>query len=626
MRNVSNVVLFGLTVECTRHTAIEIRGGINNIIAGCTIRNTGQNAVIIKEGWKNSVIGCDMYGMGEGGVNLSGGNWENLVPAGHLVENNHIHNFNRFDGGYRPAVRILGVGQRVSHNLISDSPHQALFFDYNDHVIEFNEIYDVVHEAKDAGAIYLYGEPRYLMNRGNILRYNFIHNITEHSSVVPYLNPGINSIYIDALNAGPTMVGNILLRCTGTAVFNHGAYSRIENSIFADNRLSINQGDRSGILNRSLSRKRWEDNILARVRHNQPPWASRYPQLRNMAKDENPGLPRNVVNERNINIGGEFVREYPSFLAEAEVVESYVKRNNMDGYDPLFIDPDNLDFTIRPGSPAYGITGCEPLPFEKIGLYEDFLRASWPVERPVAGKYYKQEKLESLPSSPVSFGPLPFAGKPLICEVKRRTGPVKMDGRLEKSEWAGLERDKAIVIEDIIYPKPENGEKGDRSYAWLAYDDEYLYMAVENTPNPFKPGMDARQKKLASVLNEISIEGMHDENTWWWQRNIDTGPVYIFTGRPDGRFEVSNIFMMPQKTLDYLRDATEYKAVMIDEEYYHWTAEWKIPLAALNINPGKQDAVRFNIGAAKRGGWLAWVPTGGSVWRLDNGGILKFAE
>ena len=626
VKGTSNLVLFGLTMECNWQNGIEIKEGKNVLIAGSTIRNTGQNAVNIDGGWRNSVVGCDMYAMGEGGVLLEGGNREYLVSSGHCVENNHIHSFNRFDRGYRPAVSLGGIGHRVSHNLISDSPHQAVRFDYNDHVIEFNEIYDVVHEARDAGAVYLYGEPRYLLNRGNILRYNFIHHVTEHSSAVPYANPGINCIYIDALNAGVTMVGNILYRCTGTAVFTHGADSRLENSVFVDNRLSIHQGDRSSILKNRVSRKRWEDNMLTVIRHKQPPWASRYPQLRNIEKYENVGLPRNTVNERNINTGGEFLKEYASFQENKEILESYLLRNNLDGCDPLFVNTETLNFKIRPGSPVHGITGFDTLPFEKIGLYEDPLRASWPVKKSEAGKYYKKEKLAFLPSAVASFPELSFKSKMLVHEVKRRVSPIRVDGKLETGEWAGLDRSRAIIVEDIIYPRFEEPRKGDRIYAWLAYDDKYLYIAVENTPNPFKPGMTEKEKYPASVLNEISIEGIHDEKTWWWQRNIKTGPVYVFSGHYNGRLDVANIFMMPRKAVEYLKEAIEYKTVILDEENYHWTAEWKIPFAALNINPEKVNTTRFNIGASRRGGWLAWVPTGGSAWRLDNGGKLKFIK
>ena len=122
MDNSSNIVLSGLTMEVTRRHGIEIRGGKNNFIAGSVIRNTGQWAVMIDNGWEHKVVGCDIYDTGEGGVFLTGGDREKLIPARHTVENNHIYRFNRFDGGYRQAVSVDGIGQCVSHNVIHEAP------------------------------------------------------------------------------------------------------------------------------------------------------------------------------------------------------------------------------------------------------------------------------------------------------------------------------------------------------------------------------------------------------------------------------------------------------------------------------------------------------------------------
>lgn len=46
--------------------------------------------------------------------------------------------------------------------------------------------------------------------------------------------------------------------------------------------------------------------------------------------------------------------------------------------DPLFVDPDRDDYRLRPESPAFKL-GFKPIPVERIGLYQDRLRATWPV-------------------------------------------------------------------------------------------------------------------------------------------------------------------------------------------------------------------------------------------------------
>lgn len=46
--------------------------------------------------------------------------------------------------------------------------------------------------------------------------------------------------------------------------------------------------------------------------------------------------------------------------------------------DPLFVAPEADDYRLRPESPAFRL-GFEPIPVERIGCYEDPLRASWPL-------------------------------------------------------------------------------------------------------------------------------------------------------------------------------------------------------------------------------------------------------
>lgn len=48
--------------------------------------------------------------------------------------------------------------------------------------------------------------------------------------------------------------------------------------------------------------------------------------------------------------------------------------------DPLFVDVEHDDFRLKPESPAIKKLGFKPLPIEKMGLYKDELRASWPVK------------------------------------------------------------------------------------------------------------------------------------------------------------------------------------------------------------------------------------------------------
>ena len=46
-------------------------------------------------------------------------------PAGHIADNNHIHDYSRWVRTYRVGVRLSGVGLRASRNYIHNAPHSG---------------------------------------------------------------------------------------------------------------------------------------------------------------------------------------------------------------------------------------------------------------------------------------------------------------------------------------------------------------------------------------------------------------------------------------------------------------------------------------------------------------------
>ena len=64
------------------------------------------------------------------------------------------------------AIAVSGVGNRIIRNLIHHGPHLAISAGGNDHVVEGNEVHNVVAESDDAGAYYV---GRGWTQRGNVL-------------------------------------------------------------------------------------------------------------------------------------------------------------------------------------------------------------------------------------------------------------------------------------------------------------------------------------------------------------------------------------------------------------------------------------------------------------------------
>lgn len=365
LRETSWLAFQGMTLEATRGTAVVMTGGTQNRLAGCVVRNTGSWGVTISGGSKNGVIGCDIYQTGEGGVSLSGGERKTLTAAGHYADNNHLYQFGRVHRTYRPAVGINGVGNRMAHNLIHDGPHNAIQLGGNDHLIEFNEIYDVCYETGDVGAFYM---GRDWTARGTVIQHNYFHDISG-----PGLH-GAMAVYLDDAASGIHVLGNLFYRAGRAAFIGGGRDNVIENNIFVECNPSVHVDARG--LNWMRDQVEGDGTLpkrLAETPYQQPPWSTRYPKLVNILADE-PGAPRGNLVARNVSVGGKWL----NLEKAAEPLVTFT--NNLVEKELKFVDAANGNFQLPDDSPAYGL-GFKKLPLEKIGLYQHEWRASWPVSK-----------------------------------------------------------------------------------------------------------------------------------------------------------------------------------------------------------------------------------------------------
>ncbi len=363
LEKTSHVTVRGLTLEVTRGIAVVIGGGTHNSITQCVIRCVGSHAVIIDGGTKNGVIGCDVHDVGSTGIQISGGNRSTLTPGENYVVNCHIRDYAQRKKVYQPAVRLYGVGHRVAHNLIHDAPHQAIGYDGNDHLIEFNEIHDVVLETSDAGALYTGRDWTF---RGNVVRYNFIHHIPHR--------PGFGSkvVYLDDCASSTEIFGNVFYKTRESAFIGGGRDNVVENNIFVECEQPVHL-DARGLT--------WDHfrpggpmyEPLRQFRHDQPPWSTRYPKLARIL-EENPQAPLGNVVVRNVS--------YRSSWRDPDRKYVKLEDNFITDEDPGLVDAANMNFQLKDDSLVYQkVPGFQKIPFENIGLYRDEYRATWPVLR-----------------------------------------------------------------------------------------------------------------------------------------------------------------------------------------------------------------------------------------------------
>jgi len=355
--DLEHLTLHGLVLDCSRGLMLDVTGGAGVRVAACTFRNGGGNAVSVSGDKAHTVFGCHIYQMGGGGISLSGGNRETLTGAGHLAENNHIHDYGRWYRMYQAGIRMSGVGIRAAYNLIHDAPHIGIIFGGNNHAIQFNEIHHVCLESNDAGAIYA---GRNWTMRGTGIEYNYLHDIQG------YLDKGCVGVYLDDMYCGTHIRGNVFYKVTRAAFIGGGRDCSVTNNIFVDCNPALHVDARA----LGWAHQHADDWIteaetkgtLSGIRYKEPPYSDTYANLADILEHE-PKAPEGNYIARNICLGGKWDE------IEDKAREYLTLENNLADVDPLFVDREKLDFRLKEDSPAFAI-GFEAIPVEKIGLFE----------------------------------------------------------------------------------------------------------------------------------------------------------------------------------------------------------------------------------------------------------------
>ncbi|MBL1217203.1 MAG: hypothetical protein D8M59_06865 [Planctomycetes bacterium] len=276
--NSESIRFVGLVIEGTRGTAIEATNVHDVVIEQCTIRNTGGDGIDLS-GTHNVIRRNTLEGIGGTGITVTGGDRASLTSAGNEVVGNEVSGFGRVWRTYHPAIRVSGVGQHVANNRLHDGPHSAIIFSGNDHVFELNEVYDVLYETGDSGAIYC---GRDWTMHGNVIRHNLFHHITGSSSRWQ------NGVYLDDMASGIHVIGNIFYECNWGMLIGGGRDLKIRHNVFIGGRQAIRFDARGvdwmapHIADPSTSTLHRN---LEAVPYRSPPWSQRFPELQRYLTD-----------------------------------------------------------------------------------------------------------------------------------------------------------------------------------------------------------------------------------------------------------------------------------------------------------------------------------------------------
>lgn len=204
-QNIEYVTFDGITFKGASADGIRINGNHCSMI-NCKMLDI-YNWALRLQGDNNTIYGCDVSHTGWGGISVCGGNNTTLTASGNVIENTYVHDWSEVKLTAGAGIELCGCGNIARHNELARTSQMAIYYNGNDHLIEYNYIHDVVQQSNDAGAIY---GGREWGGYGDILRYNIIENVGNEK----YTPVGI---YWDDCQSGQTAYGNIIKNATGKA-------------------------------------------------------------------------------------------------------------------------------------------------------------------------------------------------------------------------------------------------------------------------------------------------------------------------------------------------------------------------------------------------------------------------
>lgn len=331
----------------------------------CEIAHTGAHGAWMAEGCSDVRLErCHLRDLGGGGVYIGGG-WgvNEAAPTDHVTVNNcFIH-----DGSYQfHGAHGVWIGRSsyntVTHNEISDFDYSGISCGWswgfqpssaNHNILDYNHIHHLGNGdgLGDMGGIYTLG-----ISPGTTERYNHIHDVYNYAHV----SHG-SGIYPDEGSSEILIENNVVYRVRTCPLFQHyGKDNTIRNNIFALGGEGQLQRCREDIPCHYAA----EGNIV---------YADIPKMLGGVWKNGDWKLGRNLY----WSTAGAPVfagMDFAAWQAKAKDSGSVVA-------DPLFVNPAQGNFNLRPNSPALAL-GFRPIDLGKTGLQGDPAWVALPKQYP----------------------------------------------------------------------------------------------------------------------------------------------------------------------------------------------------------------------------------------------------
>jgi len=614
-KGVKHVEFRRLGIEHSARDGIRIERGSACGVLACEVRNCAFTGIHV-DGNRNRVVGCDVHHTGNVAIAMKSGDRYELTPGDSLIDDCHIHHANRIVRAGSRAVSIDGLGIRFSHNLVHDVGYIAVRYAGNDIVMEYNRLFRTNTESTEGGVFYT---GRDWTCRGNTVRYNFVHHVEDSREGC---GSATRFLHLDDSAPGNHVYGNVCYRMGGGVSICGGAANDVHDNLFVECHWGVDIGPRGadmflsdgkGGYRKNPNHTGWDslEKRLRRYKWNQPPYSTRYPKLIAMFGKDPIAAPWFNVVKRNVMVDcGQGIR------SGAMKPEWSTVRDNWEGSDPGFVNADRtkMDFALRPDAVVREAVSFEPGRAAQAGLYESPDRRTWPVPLDLPAPDWKPRWMRLRDAAVSSLGNRP------IYRAVAVTGKLVIDGRTSAMEWTpGDATGRAPDVHQTANLKWTAAKKpaSRPCHAMLQTDEKNLYVQFHVQVNP-EVGASRGNAWGKDDAVEIALAEAGDE----------LGPIMVLRGYANGRWQTTDESGAPDDVRRRLtRGDVKYAAHVASRAL--WTAEWRIPFAALGLAPRTRNPrLAFNLSVRNVGDdeWVMLKDSGGYTWDVAGGHVLWLAQ
>jgi len=324
--------------------AVWAQGAVGCAFERCVVSHVGGYGIELGRGCReNRIVRCEVVDIGAGGIRIGETalrKEEKDKTLGNIVTDNHVHDL----GVVFPAGVAIWVGHSaknlLAHNHIHDTYYSGFSIGWSwgygpsgaqENVIEYNDVHHIGRGMlADMGGIYTLGTCT-----GTVIRNNVFHDVWSSTY-------GGWAIYFDEGSTGVVAENNVSYRCKSNGFHQHyGKDNTLRNNIWALNQEA------------QIARTRKEDHFTLLFERNIVYWK----EGKLLSGNWDGGQ---FHWEKNLfwNPGG--TKGLPEAWKEQGLDKDSVIA------DPLFVDPEKGDFTLKPDSPALKL-GFQPIDVSKVG-------------------------------------------------------------------------------------------------------------------------------------------------------------------------------------------------------------------------------------------------------------------